>query len=62
MDSELFKYAVFKEEEKIEGSSPPLYDIRVAANGYKLEEKTLDSFDTLLEGYAKTVKTFPNNN
>lgn len=62
MESSLFKYAVFNEEEKIEGSSPPLYDLRVAANGYKLEEKTLDAFDTLLEGYANTVKTFPSNN
>lgn len=61
MEVEQYQYAVFKEDEKVQDCSYPLYNKYSADNGFELVDKPLDEFETLLEGWAKAVKTFPNN-
>lgn len=62
MEAKRFEYASFKEDEKSEGCSPPLYNKASVANGYQLEDTPKDGFKTLLEAWAKTAKMFPANN
>jgi long-chain acyl-CoA synthetase len=62
MESNLFHYGSFYEEEKVVGCSPILYNRISVNNGYKVEEISEDGFTTLLEGWAQAVVDFPDNN